>query len=75
VLLRCGPAFGLYGEPSAGAAQNRVLLDGLAAPGLRAERLERGQLRLQLEQQLPLPGGSQQRIATTLVLTAPAPPP
>ena len=73
VLLRCGPAFGLYGEPSAGAAQNRVLLDGLPAQGLRAERLERGQLRLQLEQQLPLPGGSQQRIATTVVLAAPAP--
>lgn len=75
VLLRCGPAFGLYGEPSAGAAQNRVLLDGLADPGLRAERLERGRLRLLLEQHLPLPGGGKQRISTTLVLAAPAPPP
>ncbi|WP_254959321.1 MULTISPECIES: FitA-like ribbon-helix-helix domain-containing protein [unclassified Cyanobium] len=33
VLMRCGPAFGLHGEPSGGPAQNRVLLDGLADPG------------------------------------------
>lgn len=75
VLLRCGPAFGLYGEPSAGAPQNRVLLDGLPAEGegegLRAERLERSQLRLELEQQLPLPGGGQQRIATRVEVAAP----
>lgn len=32
VLMRCGPAFGLDGEPSLGSqSQNRVLLDGLAA--------------------------------------------
>ena len=31
VLMRCGPAFGLNGEPSLGSqSQNRVLLDGLA---------------------------------------------
>ena len=29
--MRCGPAFGLNGEPSLGSqSQNRVLLDGLA---------------------------------------------
>ncbi len=72
VLLRCGPAFGLYGEPSAGAPQNRVLLDGLAEQGLRAELLERGQVRLQLEQHLPLPNGSEQTIATTMTLAPPA---
>ena len=33
VLLRCGPAFGLYGEPSGGDPQNRVLLDGLSPNG------------------------------------------
>lgn len=31
VLMRCGPAFGLDGQPStAGSATNRVVLDGLA---------------------------------------------
>ena len=30
VLMRCGPAFGLHGEPSSGQAQNRVVLDGLS---------------------------------------------
>lgn len=73
VLLRCGPAFGLYGEPSTGAPQNRVLVDALPPQGLSAERLERGRLRLQLEQRLPLAGGGQQTIATTLELAAPAP--
>jgi hypothetical protein len=32
VLMRCGPAYGLDGEPSLGSqSQNRVILDGLAA--------------------------------------------
>ena len=32
VLMRCGPAFGLQGEPSLGSqSQNRVILDGLAS--------------------------------------------
>lgn len=30
-LLRCGPAFGEYGQASAGSFQSRVVLDGLAA--------------------------------------------
>ena len=29
VLMRCGPAFDLYGRPSRGAYQNRVVLDGV----------------------------------------------
>ncbi|MFO7628077.1 MAG: prepilin-type N-terminal cleavage/methylation domain-containing protein, partial [Prochlorococcaceae cyanobacterium] len=33
VLMRCGPAFGLDGQPSlVGTPQNRVVLDGLARP-------------------------------------------
>ena len=29
VLMRCGPAYGLYGELSSGRSQNRVVMDGL----------------------------------------------
>ena len=64
VLMRCGPAFGLYGEPSAGAAQNRVLLDGLAVPGLEAASEPDGLLRLQLRQEFEPSGGGIQRIET-----------
>jgi hypothetical protein len=33
VLMRCGPAFSLEGQPSYGAAaQNRVIIDGIATP-------------------------------------------
>lgn len=71
VLLRCGPAFGLYGEPSAGDSQNRVLLDGLAPTGFRAEPEGEGLLRLRLEQRLALPGGALQRIASELTVASP----
>jgi len=64
VLMRCGPAFGLDGEPSAGAAQNRVLLDGLAAPGLAAIQEPDGLLLLQLRQEFTFAGGGLQRIET-----------
>ena len=64
VLMRCGPAFGLHGEPSAGAAQNRVLLDGLADPGLAATSEPDGLLRLQLRQEFEPAGGGTQRIET-----------
>ena len=58
VLMRCGPAFGLHGEPRAGAAQNRVLLDGLSMSGLKASREPDGLLHLQLRQDSsPLVGG------------------
>jgi prepilin-type N-terminal cleavage/methylation domain-containing protein len=70
VLMRCGPAFGLDGEPSLGAAQNRVLLDGLAQGGLGAEAMGTGWLRLRLEQRLPLLGGGSQRIATSVEVAA-----
>jgi hypothetical protein len=34
VLMRCGPAFDLDGRPSAGAYQNRVVLDGVDHAGI-----------------------------------------
>lgn len=71
VLLRCGPAFGLDGEPSAGDFQNRVLLDGLAPTGFLAEPEGEGMLRLRLEQTLQLPGGGLQRIASELRIARP----
>jgi len=49
VLMRCGPAYGLHGDPSSGAVQNRVVLDGLSRGGFRAEPVAAGRLRLQLE--------------------------
>jgi len=64
VLMRCGPAFGLHGEPSAGAAQNRVLLDGLALPGLEAIVEPGGLLHLRLQQEFEPSGGGTQRIET-----------
>jgi hypothetical protein len=71
VLLRCGPAFGLYGEPSRADPLHRVLLDGLSPRGLIAESPQAGVLRLELEQELALAGGSVQRIATVVTLAAP----
>ncbi len=39
-LMRCGPAYGLAGELSSGAAQNRVVLDGLAPPPQELEKID-----------------------------------
>lgn len=67
VLMRCGPAFGLDGSTSSGAALNRVLLDGLAAEdGFTATPAGDGVLRLQLRQEFPggPAGGGVQRIAS-----------
>jgi prepilin-type N-terminal cleavage/methylation domain-containing protein len=53
VLLRCGPAYGLDGALVAGQPQQRVLLDALAAEGLRARRAaESGLLELTLRRDL-----------------------
>lgn len=68
VLMRCGPAFGLHGEPSAGAAQNRVLLDGLADPGMAAASEPDGLLLLRLRQEFEPAGGGTQRIETEVRL-------
>ena len=57
VLMRCGPAYGLWGEWSAGVAQNRVVLDALAPEGLVVEQENPGVARLRLRQELPLRGG------------------
>jgi len=70
VLLRCGPAFGLAGEPSGGAFQNRVLLDGLGAEGLRASLIGPGLVSLDLSQQFS-DGGQVQTIRSTMVVAAP----
>ena len=62
VLMRCGPAYGLSGELSGGAAQNRVLLDGLAPDGLRVEPVGSGVVRLRLRQEFLRRDGSVLRL-------------
>ena len=75
VLMRCGPAYGLDGEPSPGASQNRVLLDALTTAGFTASRSGPGRLRLQLLQQFALlEGGGQTIISSLEVATAQAGP-
>ncbi|MFM7237560.1 MAG: prepilin-type N-terminal cleavage/methylation domain-containing protein [Cyanobium sp.] len=71
VLMRCGPAYGLGGELSSGAAQNRVLLDGLAPGGLEVEEEAPGVMRLKLRQAFPLRSGGQ--LPISLEMRAPAP--
>ena len=70
VLMRCGPAFDINGEPNlAGGFQNRVLIDGLP-PSLSHGELGfvarpdplLPVLRLELEQQFQTPDGKTQRI-------------
>ena len=73
VLMRCGMAFGLQGEPSRGQAQNRVLLDGLASAGVQVHLQGPGALRLELRQELPLPRGEVQVLHQQRVLPAPSP--
>ncbi|MFN7899580.1 MAG: prepilin-type N-terminal cleavage/methylation domain-containing protein [Synechococcaceae cyanobacterium] len=71
VLMRCGPAFGLDGKPSAGSALNRVLLDSLPAEGLRVVERTAGRLELELRQELPERNGQRPQIASALVMAAP----
>ncbi|MFM7547749.1 MAG: prepilin-type cleavage/methylation domain-containing protein, partial [Cyanobacteriota bacterium] len=68
VLMRCGTAFGLDGEPSGGQAQNRVVLDGLAADGLRIATLGPALVQVRLVQELPRGEGSSQRITSLRTL-------
>jgi len=70
VLMRCGPAFGLDGEPSRGASQNRVVIDALLPKGFRAEIQAPGQVRLEMEQEFPLVQGGPQRLASGVVVAA-----
>lgn len=72
VLMRCGPAFGLDGEPSPGAAQNRVVLDALTAAGFRAEPGSAGVLQLRLEQEFSLPSGRTHRLQGAQAVAAAA---
>jgi hypothetical protein len=75
VLMRCGPAFGLDGEPSRGASQNRVVIDALVPAGFRAEIQGFGQVRLVMAQEfLPIHGGVN-KLATAVVVAAPVPTP
>jgi hypothetical protein len=70
VLMRCGPAFGLDGEPSQGASQNRVVIDALVPKGFRAEIQGVGQVRLGMEQEFPLAHGGVQRLVSGVVVAA-----
>lgn len=71
VLMRCGPAYGLAGELSAGAAQNRVMLDGLATGGLQVVEEASGVVKMRLRQEFPLRSGG--LLPITLEMAAPAP--
>ncbi len=73
VLMRCGPAYGLEGELSSGAAQNRVMLDGMAAGGLQVVEEAPGMLRLRLQQELPLRGGAVLPLVLEMGAAAPLP--
>lgn len=71
VLMRCGPAFGLDGSPSQGLALNRVVLDGLTSGGALALQQGPGTLRIELRQQLPLPGQSSQLLSHQRLMPLP----
>jgi prepilin-type N-terminal cleavage/methylation domain-containing protein len=58
VLMRCGPAYGLTGALSPGAAQNRVVLDGVPTGGLEVVQEAPGLVRMRLKQEFPLRGSS-----------------
>lgn len=73
VLMRCGPAYGLEGELSSGAAQNRVMLDGMATGGLQVVEEAPGMLRLRLQQELPLRGGAVLPLVLEMGAAAPLP--
>lgn len=66
VLMRCGPAYGLEGDLSAGNSQNRVLLDSLARGGFEAGRSAPGHLRLRLLQDFQLTDGNRQTISSAV---------
>jgi hypothetical protein len=73
VLMRCGPAYGLGGELSAGAAQNRVVLDGMGPAGLQVEMEEVGVVRLRLRQEFPLRDGALLSVGHETRAAAPLP--
>ena len=72
VLMRCGPAFSLDGQASGGAAQNRVVIDGLPATGgFEAAEEGPGLPRLELAQEFAeAGGGATQRIGSAITVAA-----
>lgn len=73
VLMRCGPAYGLDGEWSEGAALSRVLIDALpAGDGFRVAATTPGVLGLQLTRQL---ADGQTLRQEQVALAPPEPPP
>jgi prepilin-type N-terminal cleavage/methylation domain-containing protein len=64
VLMRCGPAYDLSGNLSGGAAQNRVVLDGLGSGSLLVDQPSPGVVRLRLKQEFMLRDGSSVPVAT-----------
>ncbi|MFZ0408590.1 MAG: prepilin-type cleavage/methylation domain-containing protein [Cyanobium sp.] len=70
VLMRCGPAFGLDGQLSTGAPQNRVVIDGLTSGGLVTTMTGAGRLHLRLTQQFKPLSGSPQTIVTEAHMAA-----
>lgn len=73
VLMRCGPAYGLSGDLSGGAAQNRVVIDGLAPSGLQVESEGPGVLRLRLRQAFAQPSGTSLELHSSHLALAPTP--
>lgn len=70
VLMRCGPAFGLDGEPSSGDFQNRVVLDGLSSGGFSAAADATGLLRVRLRQVFRPPAEPEQTLESERALAA-----
>jgi hypothetical protein len=71
VLMRCGPAYGLFGELSGGAAQNRVLIDALAPEGVHVMAEARGVVGLNLLQRFSQPSGKNLELKTSVLALAP----
>lgn len=72
VLVRCGPAYGLHGEPSGGEAQSRVVIDALPAlQGFTAEPQGPALLQLTLRQSFAEDPARVQRIETRLLAALP----
>jgi hypothetical protein len=72
VLMRCGPAYGLSGDLSGGAAQNRVVVDALVPEGLQVANEVSGVVRLKLSQGFPQRAGKTLEFNTSELITVPS---
>ena len=72
VLMRCGPAFGLNGEPSSGQHQNRVIVDALSPDGFKASLTSDGRLLLHMEQDFSVGIDAKLKVSTNLLLVTQA---